>query len=134
VLVVEREASAGGIPRHCAHTGFGVRDLRRMLTGPAYAKRLVDRALAAGAEIRTHTMVTGWAEDGSLLATSPAGRIRLAAPEVILATGRVSGPARPVWWRVTVEQESSPRVSCRTRSISTATGLGAARWSSAPSR
>ena len=26
VLVVDREREAGGIPRHCYHTGFGVRD------------------------------------------------------------------------------------------------------------
>ena len=31
VLVVDREEEAGGIPRLCEHTGFGLRDLRRLL-------------------------------------------------------------------------------------------------------
>ncbi len=44
VLVLDREREAGGIPRHSDHTGYGLRDLRRVLTGPAYARRLVDRA------------------------------------------------------------------------------------------
>ena len=59
VLVIEREAAAGGIPRHAQHQGFGLRDLRRVLSGPAYAR--VRRAGAeAGAELLTETMVTGW--------------------------------------------------------------------------
>ena len=34
VVVLDREERAGGIPRHCAHQGFGIRDLRRALSGP----------------------------------------------------------------------------------------------------
>jgi thioredoxin reductase len=61
VLVVDREQQAGGIPRHSAHTGYGLRDLHRVLTGPAYARHYADAAARAGAEIRTGTTVTGWA-------------------------------------------------------------------------
>ena len=43
VLVADRETEAGGVPRHSWHTGYGLRDLRRVMTGPAYA-----RALSAG--------------------------------------------------------------------------------------
>jgi thioredoxin reductase len=92
VLVLEREAEAGGIPRHSDHTGYGVRDLRTVLTGPAYARRLADLADRAGAEIRTSTMVTGWAADRSLLVTSPAGRRRIDARAVVLATGARERP------------------------------------------
>ena len=60
VLVADRESEAGGVPRHSWHTGYGLRDLRRVLTGPAYARSLVSAALAAGAELRTGTTVTGW--------------------------------------------------------------------------
>src|SRR6202035_547858 len=60
VLVADRDEAAGGIPRHSAHTGFGGRDLRRVLTGPAYARRYADAAAAAGADIRLGTTVTGW--------------------------------------------------------------------------
>ena len=49
VLVVDREQQAGGIPRHSAHTGYGLRDLHRVLTGPAYARHYAEAAARAGA-------------------------------------------------------------------------------------
>ncbi len=87
VVVLERESDAGGIPRHCHHTGFGLRDLRRVLTGPAYVARIVDAAYGAGAQIRTNSTVTGWAGERSLEVTSPAGRFIIDADAVVLATG-----------------------------------------------
>jgi thioredoxin reductase len=87
VVVVEREADAGGVPRHCEHTGFGIRDLRRVLGGPEYASRWVDRATDSGAEIWTRTMVTGWSTDGHAEVTGPMGLRRIAARTVVLATG-----------------------------------------------
>jgi len=87
VLVLERETEPGGIPRHADHQGFGARDLRRLMSGPRYARRYAALARAAGAEIRTEAMVTGWAADGALEVTSPAGREALAAAAVVLATG-----------------------------------------------
>jgi thioredoxin reductase len=89
--VADRESEAGGVPRHSWHTGYGLRDLRRVLTGPAYARSLVSAALAAGAELRTGTTVTGWTSgpDGAhaVTMTSPAGRQTVEAAAVLLATG-----------------------------------------------
>ena len=34
VLVIEREAETGGIPRHSDHPGYGMRDLKRFISGP----------------------------------------------------------------------------------------------------
>ena len=79
VLVLEREAVPGGIPRHAQHQGFGLRDLRRPLSGPSYARRYAELAAAAGAELRTETMVTGWAPGGPLELTGPQGREQLDA-------------------------------------------------------
>jgi thioredoxin reductase len=87
IVILEREREAGGIPRHAQHQGFGVRDQRRMLSGPRYAERLAERAVAGGAELRTETQVTGWTDGGELELTSPRGRERLAARAVLLATG-----------------------------------------------
>jgi thioredoxin reductase len=89
VLVLERETEPGGIPRHADHQGFGARDLRRVMRGPAYARRYAAAATAAGAEVRTGAMVTGWADDGGLAldVTSAAGRERIEADAVVLATG-----------------------------------------------
>ncbi|WP_300079146.1 NAD(P)-binding protein, partial [Propioniciclava sp.] len=71
VLVLDREAEPGGIPRHCFHPGYGIRDLRRFTSGPRYARILTDRAVSAGADIVTRAMVTGWTPDGALEVTSP---------------------------------------------------------------
>ena len=60
VVVLDREREAGGIPRHSDHLGYGIRDLKTVMNGPAYARRLVGKALAAGADIRTGEMVTNW--------------------------------------------------------------------------
>ena len=87
VVVLEREARAGGIPRHAGHQGFGARDLKRLMSGPAYAERLVERALAAGCELWAETQVTGWSDDGGLELTSPLGRRTLHARAIVLATG-----------------------------------------------
>jgi thioredoxin reductase len=87
VLVLEREARAGGIPRHCEHQGFGLRDLHRLQPGPRYARRYLELAQAAGAEVSESTMATGWAADGSLETTGPLGREALRADAVVLATG-----------------------------------------------
>ena len=97
VLVVDRERQAGGIPRHCAHTGYGLRDLRRLMTGPAYARHYSRAADLAGAVIRTGTTVTDWpgliagqaGQPGPVHAvlTSPDGRETVTANAVLLATG-----------------------------------------------
>jgi len=87
VLVIDREADAGGIPRHAQHQGFGLRDLRRSLSGPAYARRYAELAASAGAELRTETMVTGWSPDGPLELTGPRGRETVEPDALILATG-----------------------------------------------
>ncbi len=92
VLVLDREGEAGGIPRHSDHLGYGVRDLRRVTSGPAYARMLVDAALSAGAEVRTESMVTGWAGERSLEVTSPLGRTVVEADAVVLATGARERP------------------------------------------
>jgi thioredoxin reductase len=87
VLVLDRESDAGGIPRHCDHQGFGVRDLHRLTSGPRYARRYVDAARRAGALVLEAAMVTGWSADRALEVTSPGGRDRFAADAVVLATG-----------------------------------------------
>jgi thioredoxin reductase len=97
ILVVDREAAPGGVPRHSAHTGYGVRDLRRLMTGPAYARALADAALRAGADVRTACTVTDIAVTAAsgtsgaagltVTLTSPRG-VETACPRaVLLATG-----------------------------------------------
>ena len=87
VLVIDREEHAGGIPRHAAHIGFGLRDLHRLLTGPQYAARYVRLAESAEIDLRTSTTVTGWVAPTTLSLTSPNGIEEVSAKAIMLATG-----------------------------------------------
>ncbi len=87
VTVLEREREAGGIPRHSDHTGFGLRDLRAVLTGPRYAARYRELAGHAGVDLISETMVTGWEGARRLKLTGPQGRREIEPPAVLLATG-----------------------------------------------
>ena len=92
VLVIEREAETGGIPRHSDHPGYGMRDLKRFISGPAYARRLTAAAQDAGATLETEAMVTGWAGERRLQVTSPRGVRTVTADAVVLATGARERP------------------------------------------
>ena len=86
VTVLEREQQAGGIPRHTDHLGYGMRDLRRVTTGPRYAKRLVRDAEHHGVDLRTGVTVT--AIDGlTVHLATPSGPESIQAAAVVLATG-----------------------------------------------
>ena len=87
VTILEREQIAGGVPRHCGHPPFGMREFGRILTGPAYAHRLTVAALAAGVEIRPNTTVVGLNPGGMLTVTTPDGMAEVHAERVLLATG-----------------------------------------------
>ena len=74
------------MPRHSRHTGYGLRDLRRVLTGPGYARTLTGVAAGAGAEIRTGSTVTELSGTTATV-TSPRGVETIQASAVLLATG-----------------------------------------------
>ncbi|WP_330336578.1 NAD(P)/FAD-dependent oxidoreductase [Streptomyces sp. NBC_00557] len=91
VEVLEREARPGGVPRHCAHGGFGTRT--RPLSGPAYAHRLAEAADRAGALLRTGLTALDWAPAGPVLhAVGRGGPETIEARAVVLATGARERP------------------------------------------
>lgn len=87
VIVLEREAEAGGVPRHCAHYPFGLREYKRILKGTEYARRNWELAVESGVDLRTNTTVTRLCPGGLLEVT--AGRMisRLQADRVVLCMG-----------------------------------------------
>lgn len=103
VLVLERERNPGGVPRHCGHSPYGLREFRRPMLGPAYALRLVAETKAAGAAIHTGATVTAIeagaaahtsSDDPSpqtagarLTVTNDAGVHQIQTRAVLLATG-----------------------------------------------
>ena len=60
VLVIEREARARRDPAPRAPSGLRAAGPAPRLSGPAYARRYAELARAAGVELLTETMVTGW--------------------------------------------------------------------------
>ncbi|MFI6612028.1 FAD-dependent oxidoreductase [Streptomyces sp. NPDC050507] len=92
VEVLEREQTAGGIPRHCHHAGFGSSRPSGGTDGPEYARRCTVAATRAGATVRTGITVTGWAGPLTLDATGPGGLERITAHAVVLATGARERP------------------------------------------
>ncbi len=87
VTILEREKVTGGVPRHCGHPPFGMREFGRVLTGPAYAGRLSQAAAQAGVDIRTGTTVTALGAGGGVTTFTENGPLEVKAARVILATG-----------------------------------------------
>lgn len=85
VLVLEREAQAGGIPRHCGHGGFGLYNSWRTHKGPAFAEAL--RKRAASLDVRISTTVLNFAMNGNLRVHSAKGIDEIGAKIIVLATG-----------------------------------------------
>lgn len=92
VVVFEREAEAGGIPRHCAHPPYGIREYTQLMTGPSYARRNVAEADAAGVDIRTRHTVTALQPGATLDLATPHGLARARAKRVLLTTGARETP------------------------------------------
>ncbi|MFD4344377.1 NAD(P)/FAD-dependent oxidoreductase [Streptomyces coelicoflavus] len=90
VEVLEREQSPGGVPRHCAHRGFGT--WPHALTGPAHARLLAASAERAGADVRTGVTALDWAGPRTLTTVGPQGAETLTARAVVLATGARERP------------------------------------------
>lgn len=87
VLVLDREPEAGGIPRHCGHSPYGMREFQRILRGPAYAARLVREAREAGVQVLTDLTVTALHPGPRVSVTSSSGPSEIMADQVLLATG-----------------------------------------------
>ncbi len=101
VVVLEREAEAGGVPRHCGHSGFGWQSHRRIWTGPRFAAEL--RRSVEGLDVRTSTTVLEIKADGVLRIHDGKGLSEITAKRLLVATGtretpraaRLVGGSRP---------------------------------------
>ncbi len=100
MLVVDREAEAGGILLQCIHNGFGLHRFGEELTGPEYAQRILAQSLEHDVDVLTDALVLDIVPDvtpdlsnGSAprqqvkLLSSTAGVALVAARAVVLAMG-----------------------------------------------
>ncbi len=91
VIVAERESEAGGIPRLCGHTGFGLRDFHQVLTGPNYARKYRELAQEAKVNLRVGIHVSNINNSNNQTIettyTSPNEIGTITAKSILLATG-----------------------------------------------
>ena len=93
LLILERDQELGGILNQCIHNGFGLHTFQEELTGPEYASRFIDEALALEIPYKLSTMVLDISTDAStglhcVTAMNRAdGLLQLPCRSVILAMG-----------------------------------------------
>ncbi len=87
VIILEREAEAGGIPRHCAHSPFGMREFKRIYNGTTYTRKLSQRAIDHGVEIYLKTTVIALHKNAQLELSTSDGVQMLQAKKIIICTG-----------------------------------------------
>ena len=84
-ILLERESVLGGIPRHCGHLGFGLREFGKVYTGPNYVKRLADEA--SGADLKLNMTALKLEPGGLVRTTGPNGPEDFQAKAVVLTLG-----------------------------------------------
>ncbi|MEN6499174.1 MAG: FAD-dependent oxidoreductase [Rectinema sp.] len=91
VLIVEREATLGGILMQCIHNGFGLIEFNEELTGPEFAQRFEEDIRNRNIQTSLRTTVLDIREEGGLKAiycVSPSqGMMRIEARAIVLAMG-----------------------------------------------
>ena len=88
LLIIERDATLGGILQQCIHNGFGLHTFGEELTGPEYAWRYEKRIIEENIPVMLGTMVLSVSADKIITATNPVdGIIQIEARAIILAMG-----------------------------------------------
>ncbi|MFZ1768202.1 MAG: FAD-dependent oxidoreductase [Caldilinea sp.] len=88
ILVVDREAEAGGILLQCIHSGFGLHRFGEALTGPEYAQRALMQTLEHDIDVVTDAYVLDIDEQRRVkLLTTTDGISLLDTRAVVLAMG-----------------------------------------------
>ncbi|MBK8158413.1 MAG: NAD(P)/FAD-dependent oxidoreductase [Rhodospirillaceae bacterium] len=118
IVIIDRESQAGGIPRHCGHTGYGLLQFGKLMTGPDFAKRLVDRV--SDIDLRLGHTVLKLEPNGRLQLTGPNGLETLQAQKVLLAMGRAKRRAARASFPERVPGVSRPPAPCSSLPISRA--------------
>ncbi len=91
MIVFEREDAAGGMPRHCGHSGFGIVEFKRPMTGPNYAIKLIEDTKKKNIDIALkHTLTK--IEDGVLTFSTTEGLKHYRPKRTLLALGARETP------------------------------------------
>ena len=88
ILILERDGHLGGILNQCIHNGFGLHTFKEELTGPEYAARFIEQAMAENIPCKLNTMVMDISPDKVVTAMNREdGLIEIKAKAVVLCMG-----------------------------------------------
>ena len=88
IVLMEREEYLGGILPQCIHSGFGLFEFKKEMTGPEYGQVFIDRIRETGVNIKTGAMALKIEEDLSVKYASGKEGIGTISPRsIILALG-----------------------------------------------
>ena len=88
ILILERDGHLGGILNQCIHNGFGLHTFKEELTGPEYAARFIEQAMAEQIPSKLTTMVMDISPDKVVTAMNREdGLFEIKAKAVVLCMG-----------------------------------------------
>ena len=88
ILILERDGHLGGILNQCIHNGFGLHTFKEELTGPEYAARFIEQAMAENIPCKLNTMVMDISPDKVVTAMNREdGLFEIKAKAVVLCMG-----------------------------------------------
>ncbi len=91
VLLIEREASTGGVLNQCIHTGFGLQVFKIELTGPEYHEMYIEKTGKFDALYETMVLDVDL-KNGKLIAMNAHGNHEIEYRSLVLATGARERP------------------------------------------
>ena len=88
ILILERDGHLGGILNQCIHNGFGLHTFKEELTGPEYAARFIEQAMAEQIPCKLNTMVMDISPDKVVTAMNREdGLFEIKAKAIVLCMG-----------------------------------------------
>ena len=88
IMILERDATLGGILNQCIHNGFGLHTFKEELTGPEYAARFIEQAKEMEIPYKLGAMVLSVSPEKVITyMNKEEGLVQISAKAIILAMG-----------------------------------------------
>lgn len=87
VIIIERDATLGGILKQCIHTGFGLYNFQKALAGPEYAQKIIDKCQQLNIKVLCNTTVVNLYSNKKITVTTLGKYFYIQAKAIVLATG-----------------------------------------------
>ena len=88
IMILERDATLGGILNQCIHNGFGLHTFKEELTGPEYAARFIEQAKEMDIPYKLGAMVLSVSPEKVITyMNKEEGLVQISAKAIILAMG-----------------------------------------------